>query len=306
MPRTSIASDGPVVAGVRISNPDRIVYPDAGLSKLDIAQYYAWIGDWIVPHVAGRPLTLVHCPKGLAGPCAYMKHSKLWGPDVLRRVKIREKTKIGDYMVADDLAGVVGLAQMGALEVHTWNSTTDDVERPNRIVWDLDPGEAVTWSAVVTAARLVRQVLETLGLQCWVKTTGGNGLHVVAPLLPRRDWSDCLGFSRAIAEAIAKTDPAHYTTMFAKAGRERKILLDYLRNNRTNTSVAAFSTRARPGATVSMPIAWDMLTTRLRPAAFTVATVPRRLARLHGDPWAGYWRCRQVITDAMVRAAMHV
>ena len=298
--------DAPVVAGIRISHPDRLVYPDLGLSKLDLARYYERDGDWIVPHVAGRPLTLVHCPKGLPGPCTYMKHSKLWGPPALRRVRIPEKTKIGDYMVADDLAGVVAAAQMGVLELHTWNSTTDDIERPNRIVWDLDPGEAVKWPTVIDAARHVRRVLGTLGLESWVKTTGGRGLHVVVPIQPRRDWSECLAFSRAVAEAIARAAPALYTTRFAKRGREARILIDYLRNNRTNTSVAAFSTRARPGAPVSMPIAWSDLTTQLRPEGFTVVTVSRKLARARRDPWAGYWTARQKITDAAMRAVSRV
>jgi DNA ligase D-like protein (predicted polymerase) len=237
----------PVVAGVRISHPERVVYAELGLSKLDIARDYERLGPWIVPHVRGRPLTLVHCPKGMAGPCTYMKHSKLWGPNVLRRVRIQEKTKVGGYMVADDFGGIVGIAQMGALEIHTWNSTTDNLEQPNRIVWDLDPGPEVTWTHVITAARTVREILRTLGLESWVKTTGGRGLHVVLPIVPHRDWSECLAFSRSVAEAIRGTAPALYTTAFAKRGREAKILIDYLRNNRTNTSIAAYSTRARPG-----------------------------------------------------------
>jgi bifunctional non-homologous end joining protein LigD len=138
-----------VIAGVRVSHPERIVYPGLGLCKLDVARYYERVSPWIVPHVRGRPFTLVHCPKGVAGPCAYMKHSKLWGPSVLRRVRIQEKAKVGDYMVAGNLPSVIGIAQIGALEIHTWNSTTDDVERPNRIAWDLDPGSEVTWAGVI-------------------------------------------------------------------------------------------------------------------------------------------------------------
>jgi bifunctional non-homologous end joining protein LigD len=299
---SGVSPEPVVVAGVRISHPERIVYPDSGLSKGDVARYYERVGRWIAPHVRARPLTLVHCPKGVAGPCTYMKHSKLWGPDVLRRVRIQEKTKVGEYMVADDLAGIVGIAQMGALEIHTWNSTTDNLEQPNRIVWDLDPGPAATWEQVITAARTVREILRTLGLESWVKTTGGRGLHVVLPIVPRRDWSECLAFSRAVAEAISATGPALYTTAFAKHGREGKILIDYLRNNRTNTSVAAYSTRAQPGATISVPIAWTELTTRLRPEAFTVKTVPRRLARLRDDPWSGYWSSGQRVSDAALRA----
>jgi bifunctional non-homologous end joining protein LigD len=295
-----------VVAGVRISHPDRIIYPDLGVTKLDLVRYYEAIGQGIVPHVRGRPLTLVHCPNGLLGDCRYLRHRKAWGPSVLRRVMIREKTKTGEYLVADDLAGVIALVQMGVVEIHTWNALAGDIERPNRIVWDLDPGPHVTWPQVVNAARAVRDVLNVLGLASWVKTTGGRGLHVVVPITPARDWSECLEFSRAVADALVRSDPPRYTTTFAKSGRASKILIDYLRNNRTNTSVTAFSTRARTGGPVSMPIAWDELRPRLRPDAFTVATVVRRLARLRRDPWADYWKTRQRITAAALTAVRHL
>jgi bifunctional non-homologous end joining protein LigD len=291
-------ADAPVIAGVRISHPDRPIYPELGVRKIDLVRFYESIGDWIVRHVRGRPLTLVHCPNGLAGECRYLRHGKAWGPSALRRVNIPEKTKVGEYLVADDLAGVIALVQMGVVEIHTWNSTADDVERPNRIVWDLDPGPNVEWRAVVDAARQLRDVLTVLRLASWIKTTGGRGLHVIVPIQRQRPWDECLAFSRQVADALVQADPSRFTTTFAKAGRESKILIDYLRNNRTNTSIAAFSTRARPGALISMPIAWDELTSRLTPAAFTMRTTPRRLSRLRADPWADYWRCRQRITSA--------
>jgi DNA ligase D-like protein (predicted polymerase) len=184
--RPFVQGDAPVVAGIRISHPDRVIYPDLDISKLQLARYFERIGGWILPHVRGRPLTLVHCPAGLGGPCRFLRHAKVWGPDALRRVRIREKTKIGEYLVADTVSAVVALAQMGIVEIHTWNSTVDDVERPNRLVWDLDPGPEVTWRQTVAAARLLRGVLDTLGLASWVKTTGGRGLHVVVPITPDR------------------------------------------------------------------------------------------------------------------------
>ncbi len=287
------------VAGVRISHPDRLIYPEQGLSKLQFARYFESVADWIVPHVKGRPLTLVHCPAGIAAPCMFMKHAKQWGPNALRRVKIQEKTKIGEYLVADNIEAVVSLAQMGIVEIHTWNATDDDIERPNRIVWDLDPGPHVAWKQVVTAAQLVRDVLTTLGLESWVKTTGGHGLHVIVPIKPARDWSECLEFARDVSEAIERTDPI-YTTTFAKAGRERKILIDYLRNNRTNTSVCAFSPRARPGAMVSMPLEWKEL--NAGPERWTMLTAPRRLARLKVDPWAAYWSAKQQLSRSAAAA----
>ena len=290
------------VGGIRISHPDRPIYPDLGISKIQLARYYARIADWIVPHVAGRPLTLVHCPAGIAAPCRYLKHAKAWGPSALRRVHIQEKTKVGEYLVADSVDAVISLAQMGVVEIHTWNSTADDLERPNRLVWDLDPGPRVSWKQVVRTALLVRGVLEALGLKTWVKTTGGRGLHVVAPLKRKRTVSECLDFSRAAADAIAKTNPRALTTTFAKAGRERKILIDYLRNNRTNTSVCAFSPRARPGAIVSMPLDWSELTEP--PQAWTLLTVPQRLERVRTDPWSDYWRSTQSISAVSFAAVM--
>jgi bifunctional non-homologous end joining protein LigD len=294
--------DGSTVAGVSISHPDRVVYPEPRLTKLDVARYYESIAGWIVPHVAGRPLTLVRCPEGLAGECFFMKHSKVWAPPALRRVRVREKTKLGEYLIADDISGVVGLAQMGVLEIHTWNSVFEDVERPNRLVFDLDPGEEVEWPAVVRAARMVRDALAALQLDSYVKTTGGRGLHVVVPLVPRADWSQCLEFSRALSERFEAAQPDLYTTAFGKAGRARKILIDYLRNNRTNTSIAAYSTRARAGAPVSVPLTWDELRASLKPESFTMLTIPRRLARLQGDPWRNYWKCRQKLTVQLIRA----
>jgi bifunctional non-homologous end joining protein LigD len=302
----AVAGRHATVAGVKISNPERVVYPEPPITKIDVARYYEQVADWVVPNVAGRPLTLVRCPDGIGGECFFMKHSKVWAPSPLRRVRIQEKTKLGEYLIADDLPAVVGLVQMGVLEIHTWNSSFDrDVERPNRIVIDLDPGEGVAWAEVVAAARLVRKALAALDLESFPKTTGGRGLHIVVPLVPQADWSACLEFSRAISEAIERSDPDRYTTQFAKAGRRERILLDYLRNNRTNTSIAAYSTRARPGAPISVPIAWEELRPALDPQRFTIATVPRRLERGRADPWKDYWTSRQKLTAQRLRAARH-
>jgi bifunctional non-homologous end joining protein LigD len=290
----------PLVAGVGISHPERLIYPDLGISKIQLARYYEAVGASMVPHVAGRPLTLLHCPEGLAGPCNYLRHSKAWGPNALRRVRIREKTKTGEYLVADSVEAIVSLAQMGIVEIHTWNCTDADVERPDRIILDLDPGPRVTWKQVIGAARLVRDVLKTLGLDSWVKTTGGRGLHVAVPIRPDRDSSECRAFARNVGQAIARTDPDLYTTTFAKAGREDKLLIDYLRNNRTNTAVSAFSTRARPGAPVSMPVGWRDLANG--PERWTLLTVPPRLKRLTTDPWAGYWLSTQRLSAASIKA----
>lgn len=298
-----MAADVREIAGVRITHPDRPIFPDARITKAALAQYYASIARWVVPHVEGRPLTLVRCPEGVTGGCFFMKHSNVWAPRALRRVDIQEKTKRGEYLVADSIEAVVSLVQMGIVEIHTWNSRASRVECPDRVVFDIDPGPQVTWDRVVEAARLVRDVLASIDLVSFPKTTGGRGVHVVVPLLPRADWSRCLAFARALAERLASYDSASFTTSFKKAGRENQILIDYLRNNRTNTSVAAFSPRAKPHAPVSMPLAWRELTSRLDPARFTVTSVPRRMARLRTDPWAGYADTSQRLTAAHVRAA---
>jgi bifunctional non-homologous end joining protein LigD len=297
------------VAGVSISHPDRVMFPAAGITKLGLARYYETIADWIIPHVTDRPLTLVRCPTGTgssgekkASDCHYMRHSKVWAPPAVRRVNIREKTKVGEYLIADSTAALVGLAQMDVLEVHTWNSRFARLEQPDRIVIDLDPGERVEWGTVVTAARAVREMLEALGLTSFVKTTGGRGVHVVIPLTPRADWSECLDFARAVAAALVRAEPAQFTDRFAKVGRDDKILVDYLRNNRTNTSIAAYSTRARPEATVSVPLSWSELTPSRTPDRFTVPVVMARLARLKADPWEGYGAVRQTIPKAGVVA----
>jgi bifunctional non-homologous end joining protein LigD len=299
----------PIVAGVGISHSDRIVFPAIGATKLDLARYYERIAEWVLPHLADRPLTLVRCPNGVRadagrrGPdCFYMKHSNIWAPAGVRRVRIREKTKIGEYVIVDSLPALVGLAQMNVLEIHTWNSRYADVEHPDRIVIDLDPGHDVGWREVVAAAKLVRAMFTALDLESFVKTTGGRGLHVVVPLVPRADWTECLEFARAFAQALVRERPALFTERFAKAGRDDKILVDYLRNNRTNTSIAAYSTRARPEGTVSVPITWTELSRLSSPAQFTMVTVPRRLERLRADPWKAYWTTRQRLPRDAVRA----
>jgi bifunctional non-homologous end joining protein LigD len=289
--RTRRPAAAPVVAGTTISHPDRLIYPDLGVTKLAVARYYDEVAEAMVPHVAGRPLTLLRCgeaidPTAPKGGCQMIRHGKAWGPRTLRRVRIEELRKTGEYLVADNREALVGLAQMGVIEVHTWNAAAEAPYRHDRLVVDLDPGPDVSWADVVAAARLARDALATLNLRSWLKTTGGRGLHVVAPIRPT-DAATCLEFARGFAAALVAHDPALFTTAAAKAGRAGQILVDTLRNNRTNTIVAAYSLRARPGAPVSVPLAWDELTPRRTPARFTIATVPRRLREI-SDPWAEY------------------
>jgi bifunctional non-homologous end joining protein LigD len=290
------------VAGITLSHPDRVVFAEAGITKLDLALFYQEIADWLLPQLRDRPLTLVRCPDGAGTTCFYMKHLKSSASGELRQVSIREKTKIGAYLIADTLSAVVELVQMNVLEIHTWNARFARLERPDRVVFDIDPGPRVAWKEVIEAARLVRSVLRTLGLESFVKTTGARGLHVVAPIEPQEDWETVVEFSRDVADAIAREHPDRYTTTFAKAGREQKILIDYLRNSRGHTSVAAYSTRARPVGSVSAPLRWEELSSDLPSDHFTVRTLAQRLGALRKDPWAEYGRLRQRVTPAARKA----
>jgi bifunctional non-homologous end joining protein LigD len=286
-----------VVAGINISHPDRLLFGDLGLTKVDIARYYDRVADRMLPHVADRPLTLLRCDRAIdptadKGGCAMIRHAKAWGPLALRRVKIKELHKTGEYLVADDRAGLVSLAQMGVVEIHTWNGRASTPYQHDRIVFDLDPGPQVKWSQVVSSAHGLKDALKGSGMRSWVKTTGGKGLHVVVPIEPT-SWEACLAFAREVAADLIMSDPKLYTVAIPKTGREGKILIDVLRNNRTNTAVAAFSVRARTNAPVSMPIAWDDLTPKLNPAAFTISTVSDRLIGI--DPWKNYSNARQRI-----------
>jgi bifunctional non-homologous end joining protein LigD len=291
-PASEVVRERPASVGVSV--PHRRVYPDAGITRRELADYFDAVAGSMLPHLRGRPLTLVRCPGGLSGGCRFLHHAdQSWAPDHVRRVSIREKTKQGEYLVVDDRASLLGLVEAGVLEFHTWNSTVDALEEPDRIVLDLDPGPEVPFTQVVGAARQLRKLLQHVGLESWVKTTGGAGLHVVIPLEPVASWTECLAFSRTIAQWLEREAPDRFSTAFAKSGREKKILVDYLRNNRTNTSVAAFSPRAREPAPVSVPIDWSELGPRLDPAKYTVRTVLRRLTRLRADPWARYFQTRQ-------------
>jgi bifunctional non-homologous end joining protein LigD len=286
-----------VVEGVVLTHPERVLYPDIGITKRDLAAYYEAIAAHILPHVHDRPLSLVRCPEGMSAPCFYMKHAAFSTGKALRRVKIRESSKTSDYLVADSIGAIISLVQMSVLEIHTWNSHTSRLEEPDRVVFDLDPGPEVKWPDVVAAARLVRERLSQIGLTSFVKTTGGKGLHVVQPLVPGETWDQCFEFSRLVAESIAAAKPSKYTTAMPKAGREKKILLDYHRNHRGATSVSAFSTRSRPGAPVSMPVSWDELDDYTPDEPFTVLTVPKRLAKRKKDPWKDYEKSRRRLAD---------
>jgi bifunctional non-homologous end joining protein LigD len=290
-----------VVAGIRITHADRVVYPGEGVTKEALARYYAAIAEHMLPHLRSRPAALLRCPEGLGSECFYQKHPGSWAPSSLRRVRIREKRKTDDYLVIEDVAGLVSLVQMGVVEIHTWNAQADGLETPDRLVFDLDPGPDVPWPAVRAAARVVRASLETHGLGSFVKTTGGKGLHVVAPIEPGPGWSACVDFARRVTEDLVSETPRAFTATMAKAARKGKIFVDYFRNQRGATSVAAYSTRARPGAPVSTPITWEELDSIPDGNHFTIDTVQHRLARMSRDPWSGYGALEQRLPKTRAR-----
>ena len=284
---------------VALSNPGKMFYPEIGVTKQALAEYYSDIADWVMPHLAGRPLTLVRCPEGREGQCFFQKHLGESAPEVLRSIEVMEKDAKVHYSVADDIEGVIALVQMGALEIHVWGSREDRLEQPDMMIFDLDPAPEVEWAAMIKAARLMRERLSNLGLDSFVKTTGGKGLHVVVPLAPKAGWETVKAFSKAVAESIVRENPQGYIATMSREKRRGKIFIDYLRNGRGATSIAAYSTRNRPGAPISTPVAWDELTADLKPDSYDIRNIRERLIRLRDDPWTGYFSARQEITEQM-------
>ncbi len=303
-PRTvstkSKSRNGSVVAGVALSSADRVLYPEQGLTKRQLAEYYDQVADHMLEHVAGRPLTLVRCPEGRGQSCFYQRHYRDDLPEWVAPVEPPEADG-KKWLQIRDRQGLISMAQIGVLEIHPWGARADDLDKPDRMVFDLDPGPDVAWDDVVHAAHEVRDRLAALDLVSFVKTTGGKGLHVVAPLTRRTGWDDVKQFARDLAAALAREQPSRYVAKMTKSRRHGRIYIDYVRNSRTATSVAPFSPRARPGAPVAMPVSWDELTAELRPDQFDITTVPAALARRPRDPWEDFSSVRQSITAARLR-----
>ncbi len=294
------------VLGVRLTHPDRIYYPSLGFTKVDLALYYVSIADAVLPHLEGRPLTLVRCPDGVGGETFYQKHAGFWTPPQVRRVAIPGETE--EYLYVESVPGLVALAQAGILEIHPWNSRVDHLEAPDQVILDLDPDEALPFSRVVAAARRVRALLASYDLESFVKTTGGKGLHVCVPLAPERGWDELAEFTRAVALRLQRDDPAGFTANMAKAQRKGKVYVDYLRNVRGANAVGAYSTRAREPAPVSVPVEWDELDRLGSPRDFTVAEVPLRVLEYSSgraaDPWSRYRTLKQRVPASLTRALL--
>jgi bifunctional non-homologous end joining protein LigD len=299
--RVSAAPDGPtVVEGITITNPDKVLYPESGIRKIELVRYYETVAEHMLPFVSDRPLTLVRCPEGITN-CFYQKHIEGTVPDAIRKIPIREGDEVSEYASVTSAAGLVALAQLGVLEIHAGGSRRNDLERPDRFTIDLDPDPDVPWLRVVEAVLDVRGFLGELGFDSFLKTTGGKGLHVVVAITPERGWDEVKEFTRSVAQAIASEQPNRYTLSISKEKRRGRILLDYLRNGRGATAIEAWSTRARPGAPVALPVRWEELAEGLQSDRYTLRNVPERLASLREDPWLDYEESRRRITRAMLR-----
>jgi bifunctional non-homologous end joining protein LigD len=285
------------VAGVPLTHPDRVLWEDQGLTKQELAEFYLGIAEWLLPHLINRPLTLIRCPGGAEKKCFVQRHSWAGMSSFIHPDMVSDGTSKQEVLTVRDIQGVVALVQSGALEMHVWGATLADLERPDRLIFDFDPGEGVEWPRVVEGAISVRERLKGLGLDSFVKTTGGKGLHVVVPIRPKAPWKDALVFTREIAEAMAADEPDRYTTTSVKQEREGRIFIDYLRNNREASAIAPYSTRSRPGAPVATPVAWEELSPALKPSGFTVENLNKRLAKLKQDPWKEMSNADQVLPD---------
>lgn len=276
------------LASIWVTNPDRAMFGGGGATKLDLALYYARVGDWMLPEVAGRPVSLVRCPTGEANACFYQRHAGAGMPASVKRIPLREgsERKRADYVYIEEARGLLDLAQFGVVEFHPWGCRIDRPERPDRMIFDLDPDQSLRWRDVVAAALDVRAILEAIGLPAFVKTTGGKGLHLVVPLAGRQGWTAVRDFSADVVKALAAHEPQRFTANMALASRKRKIFIDYLRNGRGATAVAAFSLRARPGLPVATPLHWEEVEALDDPADLDFRAVPERLSTLTSDPWA--------------------
>ena len=279
--------------GIVLTHPERILWPEPGITKQGLADFYAGIAEWILPHIGGRVLSLVRAPSGTAEKFFFAKHP--WAglsKDAVQLVEVGEKEPM---FAIRDLKGLLSLVQAGVVEIHPWGSRADRLEYPDRLIFDLDPGEGVSWPAVIAGARDVRDHLSKLGLKSFVKTTGGKGLHVVVPVEPSFAWDKAKAFTVSVAEELSKRSPERYVAVMSKRLRRGRIFIDYLRNERGATAVGAYSTRALPRASVSTPLEWDELSDGLRSDHFTVDNIRHRLDALKSDPWSGFFKLRQKI-----------
>ena len=290
------------VRSIAVTNPERVIDPASGLTKVALVRYYESISARILPHLADRPVSLVRAPEGITGELFFQKHPETRMPG-LRALDPALWPGHAALLTVDTPDALVSAAQMNTIEFHTWNSTARTIDRPDRVVFDLDPGEGVTWAHIQEAALLMRAMLDELGLASFLKTSGGKGLHVVVPIVPKLSYDVVKAFSQKVVVHLARTIPARFVAKSGGANRVGKIFVDYLRNGHGQTTAAAFSARSRPGLGVSMPVAWEQLMALKGGAQWTIATAREYLSFETGDPWAGYWTTKQTLAVGMKKLA---
>jgi bifunctional non-homologous end joining protein LigD len=298
MPSSS-SSASKAIGKVKVSHGDRVIDPASGTTKIDLVRYYESVAEWMLPHLKGRPCSLVRGPEGVGGQLFFQKHGGAIGIPGIRELDPALWPGHEGLLEVGNAPALLGAAQMNVIEFHTWNSRSRNIDKPDRMVFDLDPGEGTPWAHVQEAAVLVRSFLTELGLDSWLKTSGGKGLHVVVPLTPRLAADTVKAFSKVVVQHLATTIPARFVAKSGPANRVGKLFVDYLRNGHGATTAAAFSARARPGLGVSMPVAWDELPALKSGAHWTVATARDRLSFQKDDPWADYWTHKQTLSGAM-------
>ncbi|MDM0014956.1 DNA ligase D [Variovorax sp. J22P168] len=287
------------IGAIKVSNADRVIDPSTGATKLDLVRYYESVAEWILPHLKGRPCSLVRGPTGVTGELFFQKHDEKISIPGIKELDAKLWPGHGALLEVGTPQALASAAQMNVIEFHTWNSTARSIDKPDRMIFDLDPGEGTSWQHVQEAAMLVRTLLSELGLEAWLKTSGGKGLHVVVPLAQRFDYETVKGFSQAVVQHLARTIPARFVSKSGPSNRVGKLFVDYLRNGHGATTAAAFSARSRPGLGVSMPVSWDDLAKLKSGAQWTIATAREHLSFQTADPWDGYWAARQPLAAAM-------
>jgi bifunctional non-homologous end joining protein LigD len=287
------------VSGIALSNPGKLYFPKDGYTKRDLAHYYASVAPRLLPHLRGRPLSLLRCPDGWEGQCFYQKHADPGVDKAVSRVEVPEVDGSATYLGANSAAALVGLVQWGVIELHPWSARAPRLERPDRLIFDFDPDEKLAWTELVTAVGLLRTLLDEIGLIGFLKTTGGKGLHVVVPIRATLSWDEAKGFAKAVADTLARAFPDRFTATLAKDQRKGKIFIDYLRNTMGATAIAPYAVRARAGAPVAMPIDWKELARDVRFAYFNIGNAVRRLAGSKPDPWGAFFTTRQTVSASM-------
>jgi len=296
--QTTVTPHG--VSAIKVTNPDRVIDKSTGITKVELVRYYESVAERMLPHLKDRPLSLVRAPDGIDAPTFFQKHAETAMPGLTEQPQSLWPGHAA-LLTADSAEAIVAAAQMNAVEFHTWNSTARHIACPDRVIFDLDPGEGIAWETMVEAAMLVRTLLDELGLQSWLKTSGGKGLHVAVPLAPQRSYDEVKAFSRAAVKHLAVTLPQRFTARSGAANRKGRIFVDYLRNGFSQTTAAAFSARARPGLGVSIPVSWEQLTKLKSGAQWTIRDAREYLSFQVADPWQSYWEARQSLTAAIER-----